>query len=144
MAVMIPPVGAASPVGGAVGGKDTGNGPVTRLSEKAKTVRLGNITAAKGVADAVRTSLGPRGMDKMVMTESGDVLITNDGATILDKIHVQHPAAKTLVQLSKSQDIEAGDGTTSVVVLCGALLDASLELLDMGIHPTIISECFQV
>mmetsp|Transcript_4477 Transcript_4477/g.13581 ORF Transcript_4477/g.13581 Transcript_4477/m.13581 type:complete len:541 (-) Transcript_4477:116-1738(-) len=120
------------------------DGPATRLSERAKSTRLGNITAARGVADAVRTSLGPRGMDKMVQTENGDVLITNDGATILEKMSVQHPAAKTLVQLSKSQDIEAGDGTTSVVVLCGALLEASLELLEMGIHPTTISENFQV
>uniref|UniRef100_A0A7S2ZJ76 T-complex protein 1 subunit delta n=1 Tax=Rhodosorus marinus TaxID=101924 RepID=A0A7S2ZJ76_9RHOD len=121
-----------------------GDGFLSRVSERAKATRLGNITAARSVADAVRTSLGPRGMDKMVQTETGDVLVTNDGATILEKMNVQHPAAKTLVQLSKAQDIEAGDGTTSVVVICGALLEASLELLEIGIHPTIISECFQI
>ncbi|KAJ8905661.1 hypothetical protein NDN08_002167 [Rhodosorus marinus] len=120
------------------------DGFLSRVSERAKSTRLGNITAARSVADAVRTSLGPRGMDKMVQTETGDVLVTNDGATILEKMNVQHPAAKTLVQLSKAQDIEAGDGTTSVVVICGALLEASLELLEIGIHPTIISECFQI
>ena len=113
-------------------------------SEKAKDVRLGNITAAKAVADAVRTSLGPRGMDKMVESGNGDVLITNDGATILEKMKVEHPAAKMLVQLSKSQDIVAGDGTTTVVVLCGALLNATLDLLGRGIHPSGISDAFAV
>lgn len=101
-----------------------------------------NIEAAKAVSDAIRTSLGPRGMDKMVSQADGEVLITNDGATILNKMQVEQPAAKMLVELSKSQDVVAGDGTTSVVVLCGALLKKSLELLDLGIHPTIISDSF--
>lgn len=122
------------------GGKASGS----NSSEKAKDVRLGNITAAKAVADAVRTSLGPRGMDKMVQSGNGDVLITNDGATILEKMQVEHPAAKMLVQLSKSQDIVAGDGTTTVVVLCGALLNATLDLLGRGIHPSGISDAFAV
>jgi len=111
-------------------------------SEKSKDVRLNNITAAKAVADAVRTSLGPRGMDKMMQTASGDVLITNDGATILAKMTVEHPAAKMLVQLSQAQDSVAGDGTTSVVVLAGALLQVCTGLLAKGIHPTSISDAF--
>ncbi|KAG0600757.1 hypothetical protein M758_11G058400 [Ceratodon purpureus] len=103
-------------------------------------IRHANMVAAKAVADAVRTSLGPRGMDKMLSTANGDVIITNDGATILDKMEVIQPAAKMLVELSKSQDIVAGDGTTTVVVLAGALLKQCLDLLGKGIHPTTISE----
>ncbi|KAK4530923.1 hypothetical protein CCYA_CCYA06G1780 [Cyanidiococcus yangmingshanensis] len=117
---------------------------VNATSAKARDVRLANIAAAKAVADAVRTSLGPRGMDKMIQGARGDVLITNDGATILDRLGVQEPAAKMLVNLAKSQDIEAGDGTTTVVVICGALLVASQQLLERGIHPTIISDAFQI
>lgn len=111
--------------------------------EKPNQIRLSNITAAKAVADAVRTSLGPKGMDKMIQAGNGDVTITNDGATILKQMKVLHPAAKMLVELSKAQDIEAGDGTTSVVVIAGALLDASSKLLAKGIHPTTISDAFQ-
>jgi T-complex protein 1 subunit delta len=111
--------------------------------EKPKQIRDSNITAAKAVCDAIRTSLGPRGMDKMIQSGSGDVTITNDGATILKQMQVLHPAARMLVDLSKAQDIEAGDGTTSVVVIAGSLLDAASKLLDKGIHPTIISESFQ-
>jgi len=103
-------------------------------------IRYANIVAAKAVADAVRTSLGPRGMDKMLSSANGDVIITNDGATILDKMEVTQPAAKMLVELSKSQDIVAGDGTTTVVVLAGALLKQCLNLLSKGVHPTTISE----
>ncbi|KAK6050457.1 T-complex protein 1, delta subunit [Cooperia oncophora] len=102
-----------------------------------------NIIAAKAVSDAVRTSLGPRGMDKMIQSGNGDVTITNDGATILNQMSVIHPTAKMLVELSKAQDIEAGDGTTTVVVIAGALLDAAQSLLEKGIHPTTISESFQ-
>jgi len=111
--------------------------------EKPVHIRASNITAAKGVADAVRTSLGPKGMDKMIKTADGNVTITNDGATILKKIEVMHPVAKMLVELSKAQDIEAGDGTTSVVVIAGSLLGAAQKLLEKGIHPTTISESFQ-
>ncbi|EDQ85971.1 uncharacterized protein MONBRDRAFT_38598 [Monosiga brevicollis MX1] len=109
---------------------------------KPMEVRLSNITAAKAVADAVRTSLGPKGMDKMIQNADGGVTITNDGATILELIQVLHPAAKMLVQLSKAQDVEAGDGTTSVVVLAGSLLDACEKLLYKGIHPATISVSF--
>ena len=112
--------------------------------EKPTDIRDSNIEAAKAVADAIRTSLGPKGMDKMIQGKTGDVTITNDGATILKEMQVFHPAARMLVELSKAQDIEAGDGTTSVVVLCGSLLDAARKLLKRGIHPTTISEAFQL
>lgn len=117
-------------------------GETLRDTSKGTDVRSGNILAAKAVADAVRTSLGPRGMDKMIEDEKGHPIITNDGATILSHMQVFHPTAKMLVELSKSQDIEAGDGTTSVVVLCGSLLDACSNLLHKGIHPTVITESF--
>ncbi|GJJ12603.1 T-complex protein 1 subunit delta [Clathrus columnatus] len=107
----------------------------TYFNDKSKPmeVRLSNMTAAKAISDAVRTSLGPKGMDKMIQTSKGEVIITNDGATILKSIQALHPAAKMLVDLSMAQDIEAGDGTTSVVILAGSLL---------GIHPSIIAEDF--
>ncbi|EFO19760.1 T-complex protein 1 subunit delta [Loa loa] len=111
--------------------------------DKPDSVRSSNIIAAKAVADAIRTSLGPKGMDKMIETGKGEVTITNDGATILKQMSVIHPAAKMLVELSKAQDIEAGDGTTTVVVIAGALLDGADKLLNKGIHPTTISESFQ-
>lgn len=110
---------------------------------KPEHVRDSNIIAAKSIAEAVRTSLGPKGMDKMIQSSDGSVTITNDGATILKQMQVIHPAAKMLVELSKAQDIEAGDGTTTVVVIAGALLEASSKLLSKGIHPTVISESFQ-
>lgn len=110
---------------------------------KPESVRSSNIVAAKAVANAVRTSLGPKGMDKMIETGSGEVTITNDGATILNKMSVVHPTAKMLVELSKAQDVEAGDGTTTVVVMAGSLLDAAERLLNKGIHATTISESFQ-
>eukprot|EP01100_Stratorugosa_tubuloviscum_P011221 TRINITY_DN497_c1_g1_i1.p1 TRINITY_DN497_c1_g1~~TRINITY_DN497_c1_g1_i1.p1 ORF type:complete len:537 (-),score=272.46 TRINITY_DN497_c1_g1_i1:128-1738(-) len=112
--------------------------------EKEKDVRQLNIIAAKAVADMVRTSLGPRGMDKLISSPNGENVITNDGATILQKLQVKHPAAKMLVELSKAQDIEAGDGTTSVVVIAGALLGAAQQLLGKSIHPSLISESFQL
>jgi len=109
---------------------------------KGKDVRTSNIVAAKAIANAVRTSLGPRGMDKLMQLENGEILISNDGATILSKMKVMHPAAKMLVDLSQSQDIEAGDGTTTVVVLAGALLNACSSLLAKGIHPMAIASSF--
>ena len=98
-------------------------------SEKRQDIRTSNILACKAIADCVRTSLGPRGMDKMIKKPDGEVVITNDGATILQQMKVVHPAAKMMVDLSKAQDVEAGDGTTSVVVICGALLAACEQLL---------------
>lgn len=117
----------------------------TEFKDKSKpdAIRASNVTAAKAVADAIRTSLGPRGMDKMIQASKGDVTITNDGATILKHMKLLHPAARMLVDLSKAQDIEAGDGTTSVVVLAGSLLSQAGKLLNKGIHPTSISESFQ-
>ena len=109
-------------------------------NEKAKDIRMSNIVAARAVADVVRTSLGPRGMDKMIQGSKGDVLITNDGATILKQMEVIHPTAKMLVEISKAQDIEAGDGTTSVVVLAGALLKACENLINKGLHAAHISD----
>ena len=111
--------------------------------EKPAMIRQSNMQAAKAVADAVRSSLGPNGMDKIIQDEKGDVEVTNDGATILKKMCVLHPAARMLVDLSMAQDIEAGDGTTSVVVLAGSLLSASGTLLEKGIHPTTITQSFQ-
>lgn len=133
--------------GGANSAANGGSGNVgsnANASEKSKDVRRANIAAAKAVADCVRTSLGPRGMDKMIQTPSGEVIITNDGATILDQMNVEHPAAKMLVALSKAQDTVAGDGTTSVVVICGSLLQATLELLSRGLHPSTISDAFAI
>ncbi len=111
--------------------------------EKPMEVRMSNITAGKAVADVIRTSLGPKGMDKMIKTPKGEVIITNDGATILKHMGVLHPCSKMLVELSAAQDAEAGDGTTSVVVFAGALLSAAEKLLEKGVHPTTISESFQ-
>uniref|UniRef100_A0A7S0QWK5 T-complex protein 1 subunit delta n=1 Tax=Pyramimonas obovata TaxID=1411642 RepID=A0A7S0QWK5_9CHLO len=107
-------------------------------------VRSANMSAAKAVADAVRTSLGPRGMDKMVCNGNGEVTITNDGATILKLMEVTSPAAKMLVELSRSQDINAGDGTTSVTVLAGALLNKCIQLISKGVHPTVISDAMNL
>lgn len=102
-----------------------------------------NILAAKVVAQTVRTTLGPRGMDKMLVSGIGDVVITNDGATIMKELDVQHPAAKMLVEVAKTQDNEVGDGTTTVVVLTGELLEKAEQLLDKDIHPTVIVEGYK-
>lgn len=118
-------------------------GQAYKDKSKPADIRLSNINAAKAISDAIRTSLGPRGMDKMIQAGNGEVTITNDGATILKQMNVIHPAAKMLVELSRAQDVEAGDGTTSVVVVAGALLEAVEKLLQMGIHPTAISDAFQ-
>ncbi|MEM4020656.1 MAG: thermosome subunit beta, partial [Desulfurococcaceae archaeon] len=99
-----------------------------------------NIAAARALAEALKTSLGPRGLDKMLVDSFGDVTVTNDGATIVKEMEVQHPAAKLLVEVAKAQDAEVGDGTTSAVVLAGALLNKAEELLDQNIHPSIIIE----
>ena len=102
-----------------------------------------NILAARTVAKLMRTSLGPKGMDKMLVSPDGDVIVTNDGATIVEKMEVQHQTARLLVELSKSQDNEIGDGTTGVVVFAGALLDQAQKLLDKGIHPLKIADGFE-
>jgi len=103
-----------------------------------KEAQRNNITAAKVVAETVKSTLGPRGMDKMLVSTIGDVTITNDGATIMKELDVQHPAAKMLVEVSKTQDNEVGDGTTTAVLLSGELLDKAEKLLDKDVHPTVI------
>ena len=103
-----------------------------------------NILAAKAISSVLRTSLGPKGMDKMLVDQDGEVTITNDGATILERMQVDHQVAKLLVELSASQDNEIGDGTTGVVVLAGALLSQAEKLLDRGIHPVRIAEGYEV
>ncbi len=110
---------------------------------RGKDAMENNIAAAKVIAEAVRTSLGPRGMDKMLVDQFGDVVITNDGATILKEIDVQHPAAKMMVEVAKTQDSEVGDGTTTSVILAGELLKRAEKLLKQKIHPTVITEGFR-
>jgi len=105
---------------------------------RGKEAQRNNIMAAKVIAEAVRTTLGPRGMDKMLVSGLGDITITNDGAAILSEIDVQHPAAKMIVEVAKTQDDMVGDGTTTAVVLAGELLGKAEELLDQNIHPTVI------
>src|SRR5271169_2784011 len=107
---------------------------------KGREAQRNNMQAAKIIAEIVKSSLGPRGMDKMLVDSLGDVTITNDGATMLKEIDVQHPAAKMLVEVSKATDNEVGDGTTSAVILAGALLEKAQELIDKGVHPTVIVE----
>ena len=103
-----------------------------------------NILAARVLAEVLKTSLGPRGLDKMLVDSFGDVTVTNDGATIVKEMEVQHPAAKLLVEVAKAQDAEVGDGTTTAVVLAGTLLEKAENLLDQGIHPTIIIEGYKM
>src|ERR687890_519320 len=110
---------------------------------KGNQAQRNNITAAKTIAEILRTSLGPRGMDKMLVNNLGDVTITNDGATILKEIDVQHPAAKMMVEISKATDNEVGDGTTSVVVLAGALIEKAEELINKDVHPTVIVDGYR-
>ena len=124
------------------------NGPVlvlkeSALQQKGKDAQQNNIAAAKLVADLVRSSLGPRGLDKMLVDSLGDVTITNDGATILKEIDVQHPAAKMMVEISKTVDNEVGDGTTSSVVFGGALLAKAEDLLKKDVHSSVIIEGYQ-
>ena len=124
------------------------NMPVILLKDgasqtKGRDAQKNNIAAAKIIAEIVRTSLGPRGMDKMLVDSLGDVTITNDGATILKEIDVQHPAAKMLVEIAKSTDNEVGDGTTSAVVLAGALLEQAESLLLQDVHPTVIVDGYR-
>jgi thermosome len=123
--------------------------PIVLLREgttetKGNQAQRNNITAAKTIAEIVRTSLGPRGMDKMLVNNLGDVTITNDGATILKEMDVQHPAAKMMVEISKATDNEVGDGTTSTVVLAGSLLSKAEELISKGVHSTVIVDGYRM
>ena len=122
--------------------------PVLILKEgssrsRGREAQHANIMAARIVAEAVKTSLGPKGMDKMLVDSFGDVTITSDGRTILDEMDVQHPAAKMMVEVAKTQDNEVGDGTTTVVVLSGELLGKAEELIEKNVHPTIIIDGYK-
>jgi len=126
-----------------------GNQPIFILKEgskreKGKDAQYNNIMAARAIADAVRSTLGPRGMDKMLVDSMGDVVITNDGVTILKEIDVEHPAAKMLVEVAKTQDEECGDGTTTAAILAGELLKKSIDLIDANVHPTIITAGYRM
>jgi T-complex protein 1 subunit eta len=107
-------------------------------SSQGKSQIISNINACQAVAEAIRTTLGPRGMDKLIVDNRGKATISNDGATILNLLEVVHPAARTLVDIAKSQDAEVGDGTTSVVLLTGEILKNMKPFIDDGMHPTII------
>lgn len=125
-----------------------GGTPVLVLPEKAirylgRDAQHMNIMAARVIAEAVRTTLGPKGMDKMLVDSLGDITVTNDGATILKEMDVEHPAAKMMVEIAKTQDEEAGDGTTTTVVLAGELLKKAEELLDQDIHATIVASGYR-
>lgn len=120
---------------------------IVREQEKKRRVKgveaiKANMTAAMAVSSLLRTSLGPKGMDKMIVGPDGDIIITNDGATIVEKMEIVHPIARLMVELSKSQDDEVGDGTTGVVVLAGLLMEQALKLLDRGVHPLKIASGF--
>jgi len=126
-----------------------GNTPILILKEgtkrdKGKDAQYNNIMAARAIADAVRSTLGPRGMDKMLVDTMGDVVITNDGVTILKEIDVDHPAAKMLVEVAKTQDEECGDGTTTAVILAGELLKKAVDLIDANVHPTVITHGYRL
>ena len=123
--------------------------PILLLKEgttetKKKDAQKNNIRAAKIIADILKSSLGPRGMDKMLVDSLGDVTITNDGATILKEIEVQHPAAKMLVEVTKSVDNEVGDGTKSVIVLAGSLLEKAEDLINKNVHPTVLVDGYRI
>lgn len=128
--------------------QQAGGIPVLVLKEgsnrsRGREAQHSNITAAKVIAESVRSALGPKGMDKMLVDNFGDVTITSDGRTILDEMDVQHPAAKMLVEVAKTQDNEAGDGTTSAVIIAGELLSRAEELIDKNVHPTIIIDGYK-
>ncbi|MGB9940373.1 thermosome subunit beta [Methanosarcina sp.] len=123
--------------------------PIFILKEGSKRTRgrdaqSNNIMAAKAVAEAVRTTLGPKGMDKMLVDSMGDVVITNDGATILKEMDIEHPAAKMVVEVAKTQDEEVGDGTTSAAVVAGQLLSKAEDLIEQEIHPTVIASGYRL
>ena len=112
--------------------------------ERGKGAQFNNIQAALAISDAVRSTLGPKGMDKMLVDSMGDVTITNDGATILKEVDVEHPAAKMIVEVAKTQDNECGDGTTTAVVLAGELLKKAEDLLDSNVHPSVIANGYRM
>jgi thermosome len=129
---------------GSLGGQPVLILPEGTLRSTGKDAQRTNIAAAKAVADAIRTTLGPKGMDKMLVDSIGDIVITGDGVTILEEMEIEHPAAKMMVEVAKTQNEEAGDGTTSAVVIAGELLRKAEELLDQDVHPTVITRGFKI
>ncbi|MEM5852770.1 MAG: thermosome subunit beta [Candidatus Aenigmatarchaeota archaeon] len=129
---------------GSLGGQPILILPEGTLRSTGRDAQKNNIAAAKAVADAVRTTLGPKGMDKMLVDSIGDIVITNDGVTILEEMDVEHPAAKMMVEVAKTQNDEVGDGTTTSVVIAGELLKKAEELLDQDIHPTVITKGYKL
>src|SRR3989338_6544622 len=109
-----------------------------------KDAQRNNILAAKMVAGIVKTTLGPKGMDKMLVSPTNDIIVTNDGVTILDEMQIEHPAAKMMVEIAKTQESEVGDGTTTAVMIAGKLLENAEKLLDRKIHPTIITKGYRI
>ncbi|NOQ55565.1 MAG: thermosome subunit [Nanohaloarchaea archaeon] len=129
---------------GQIGGQPIIVVPEGTFRESGRNAQMANIAAAKIVADAVRTTLGPKGMDKMLTDSLGEVVITNDGVTILEEMEITHPAAKMVVEVAKAQDAEVGDGTTTAAVLTGELLKQSETLLEQKIHPTSIAQGYRL
>ena len=122
--------------------------PVLILKEgtarrRGRGAQRNNIMAARIISEVLRSTLGPRGMDKMLIDGLGDITITNDGATILDEVDVEHPAAKMMVEVAKTQDEEVGDGTTTAVIVAGELLGKAEELVDKKVHPTVIIDGYR-
>ena len=109
-----------------------------------KDAQRNNILAAKMVADIVKTTLGPKGMDKMLVSPTNDIIVTNDGVTILEEMQIEHPAAKMMVEIAKTQETEVGDGTTTAVMIAGKLLENAEKLLDKKIHPTVITKGYRI
>ena len=121
-----------------------GQAPIFILKEgvqrtRGRSAQSNNIAAAKAVADAVRSTLGPKGMDKMLVDSMGDVVITNDGATILKEMDIEHPAAKMIIEIAKTQEQHCFDGTTSAVVIAGELLKRSEDLVEQNVHHVILA-----
>src|SRR4030067_1720757 len=109
-----------------------------------KDAQRNNILAARMVAEIIKTTLGPKGMDKMLVSPTNDITISNDGVTILEEMQIEHPAAKMMVDIAKTQDMEVGDGTTTVVMIAGKLLENAEKLLDQKIHPTVIVKGYKI
>merc|ERR1711994_1206733 len=128
--------------------KMMGPGPIMVLSQNTKrdsgkNVQQGNINAGKAIGDVVRTCLGPRAMLKMLMDPMGGIVMTNDGNAILREITVQHPAAKTMIEIARTQDEEVGDGTTSVIILAAEVLGISHQFLEEKMHPTVVIQAYR-
>src|SRR3989344_5024945 len=109
-----------------------------------KDAQRNNILAAKMVAEIIKTTLGPKGMDKMLVSPTDEIIVTNDGVTILEEMKVEHPAAKMMVEVAKTQENEVGDGTTTAVMIAGRLLENAEKLLDKKIHPTVITKGYSM